>query len=168
MLFIAVKENWPSLTCKIKELEIWVEGFVIFEMLLILSVWKNEYWWRRGEWLLVEGGMVAQWPWLALPPHQRRAATTQVPPWPPSYTVGSPPPTPPQPQPPLQITAARAASNLHTTPAVQKRCPREFIVLAKYDSGELMIVKASEKTKNYEYWDVMMCLLSTYKSILWK
>ena len=161
MPFIEVRENWPSLTCKIKELEIWVEVLAILEMLL--SVWKNEYWWRRGEWLLVEGGMVAQWPWLALPPHQRRAATTQVPPWPPSYTVGPPPP-----HPPLQITAARAASNLHTTPAVQKRCPREFIVLAKYDSGEVMMVKASEKTKNYEYWDFMMCLLSSYKSILWK
>ena len=98
------------------------------------------------------------------------------PPMTPSYTVGPPPPSPlglphptPSGSPPqLQITAARAASNLHTTPAVQKRCPREFIVLAKYDSGELMMVKASEKTKNYEHWDFMMCLLSTYKSILWK
>ena len=139
MLFIAVKENWPSLTCKIKELDIWVEGLVILEMLL--SAWKNEYWWRRGEWLLVEGGMVAQWPWLALPPHQRRAASTQVPPWPPSYTVG-PPLHPLWVPPQLQITADRAASNLHTTPAVQKRCPREFIVLTKYDPGELMMVKA--------------------------
>ena len=161
MLFIAVKENWPSLTCKIKELDIWVEGLVILEILL--SVWKIEYWWRRGEWLLVEGGMVAQWPWLALPPHQRRAATTQVPP----HTQWVPPSTPCGSPPQLQITAARAASNLHTTPAVQKRCPREFIVLAKYVPGELMMVKASEKTNNYEHLDFMMRLLSTYKSIVW-
>ena len=107
----------------------------VFERMNIGGGGGNDCWWKGG-WLPSDPGWHSHLTNDEQQPHRS--------PHDPPHSQWVPPLHPLWVPPQLQITAARAASNLHTTPAVQKRCPREFIVLAKYVPGELMMVKARQ------------------------